>query len=114
MASIRTTDEMRNLNTFVIVMCGVFLVGNVLHSFKFMVRYVVFAELHVSLVFDNFYALVADTLLLVSQSLNLLFYYAFNRHFRRVFRHFGCFFFFFGSGKKSRTNSSNNNNNREK
>ena len=74
---------MRNVAQFVIILCCVFLVGNVAHSFKFVVLYI-FKEETAS--FANEYSAVADTLLFVSQSLNLALYYKFNACFRRTFR----------------------------
>ena len=78
-SSNKTAGEIKHITRFVIVMCLVFVVGNVMHSFKFLVRYVLFETLAET----NVYALVADTLIFASQSLNLFLYYAFNSHFRR-------------------------------
>ena len=72
-----------NVAHFVIILCCVFLIGNLLHSFKFVVLYI-FKDDTAS--FANEYSLVADTLLYFSQSLNLFLYYNFNICFRRMFR----------------------------
>ena len=109
----RVKEETRNVTYFVVLMCAICVCGNVLHSFKFLTRGCVLDPANCrlsdqqrqlmheqqmkqqpSMLNDNdadvtiakVHALIADTLLYTSQSLNLFMYLKFNSNFKSVFK----------------------------